>query len=660
MLQATLAKIGTTLGLDRSGVGYALQLALAAWLAFAIASLLHIENAYWAAMPVWVVAQSSRGLLLERGFFRIVGTLVGAAVGFGLIHIPASPYVVLALLGVWIALASGLTHLLRGVHYYGALMGAMTAAIVVLPSIWTPDTALAIAAARVECTLIGVVVVTLVTGFLTPESKRQEFYQRVRKVSGDAMAHVAQLLRGSDSERNAEVERRIVAGLSKLENAAPLVSAGSIEGYRRLRHVDALVVASLSAIAAGAALRARIQAGEAAGITVPTDLPERLQRLADQLRAAPSTAVQEMPALALEADDKALGRLARALQQLVASAAALCSANGDADSRSLGAAPQLLAPHREWALARRTGLVSGLLSFGASALGYWSGLPAAELAALGVCIFSTVLGSMALPQKVAPSLLKGILAGVSVATLYRFLWQPHITTIFQLLLSVAPFILIGGFARASKRFAIPAIDYNMGFLLASQAVLPAVTEPAAIWGSAFALSGVALLVGGSFIWLPRSPKRQALEAARTVRRDLQRLIERRQEPDRGDWHAQTTRQILRLTLHLGRAEELSERLPAGMLAVLGLGYAIGDLHEAARRAPSGPGTQRVATEALDLLARCTDIPELCAARLRVLAAGADDRPLADILKDIAAALMAGSALLTFGTGATAAKSRPLP
>jgi hypothetical protein len=199
-----------------------------------------------------------------------------------------------------------------------------------------------------------VVVVTLVTGFLTPESKRQEFYQRVRKVSGDAVAHVAQLLRGSDSERNAEVERRIVAGLSKLENAAPLVSAGSIEGYRRLRHVDALVVASLSAIAAGAALRARIQAGEAAGTTVPTDLPERLQRLADQLRAAPSTAVQEMPALALEADDKALGRLARALQQLLASAAALCSANGDADSRSLGAVPQLLAPHREWALARRT------------------------------------------------------------------------------------------------------------------------------------------------------------------------------------------------------------------------------------------------------------------------------------------------------------------
>ncbi|HTN67441.1 MAG TPA: FUSC family protein, partial [Burkholderiaceae bacterium] len=592
---------------------------------------------------------SSRGLLLERGFFRIVGTLVGAAAGFGLMHIPAGPYVVLALLGVWIALTSGLTHLLRGMHYYGALMAGMTAAIVVLPSIWTPDAALAIAAARVECTLIGVVVVTLVTGFLTPEAQRQKFYQRVRKVSGDALAHVAELLRGSDNERNAEVERRILSGLSKLENAAPLVAAGSVEGYRRLRHVDTLVVASLSAIAEGAALRGRLQAGAADGINVPADLPARLQQLADHLRTAPSVAAQEMPALPLQMDAKGLNRLKRALQQLLGSAAALCSPNGNADSRPLGAAPERLAPHREWVLARRTGLVSGVVSFVASALGYWSGWPAAELAALGVCIFSTVLGSMAMPQKVAPSLLKGILVGVAVATLYRFLLQPYITTLPELLLSVAPFILIGGFARASKRFAIPAIDYNMGFLLASQAVLPAVTDPAAIWGNAFALIGVAFLVAGSFILLPRSPERQAMEAAETVRRDLRRLIER--SGPGGDWHAQTTRQILRLTLHLGRAGELGMRLPAGMLAVLNLGYAIGDLRQAAQRAPSDAAVQRLVSEALELLMTCASVPELTVARLRALMANVEDPALTEIMKNMTVALIEGSALLTFGLAA---------
>src|SRR5690606_40556027 len=54
-------------------------------LAFGIASQLHVQNAYWAAMPVWVVAQAQRGLLLERAIFRVVGTLVGAFIGFAIL-----------------------------------------------------------------------------------------------------------------------------------------------------------------------------------------------------------------------------------------------------------------------------------------------------------------------------------------------------------------------------------------------------------------------------------------------------------------------------------------------------------------------------------------------------------------------------------------------
>src|SRR5690606_8334708 len=65
---------GIYLGLDRAGVGYGLRLALSALLAFSVASLLQVENAYWAAMPVWVVTQNVRGLLIERAVFRVVGT----------------------------------------------------------------------------------------------------------------------------------------------------------------------------------------------------------------------------------------------------------------------------------------------------------------------------------------------------------------------------------------------------------------------------------------------------------------------------------------------------------------------------------------------------------------------------------------------------------
>src|SRR5688500_14611171 len=106
------ASLGQFLGLDRAGVAHGLRLAFAAWLAFAIASLFHLGNAYWAAMTIWVVSQASRGLLLERGFFRIIGTVLGAAVGFGILQVTGNAYLVLGLLGIWVAVNAGLVHIL--------------------------------------------------------------------------------------------------------------------------------------------------------------------------------------------------------------------------------------------------------------------------------------------------------------------------------------------------------------------------------------------------------------------------------------------------------------------------------------------------------------------------------------------------------------------
>jgi uncharacterized membrane protein YccC len=70
-------------GLDRAAVRQGLLLALAALIAFAIAAALHVHHAYWAAMPVFVVAQPMRGLVFERGLFRLLGTLAGAASACG-------------------------------------------------------------------------------------------------------------------------------------------------------------------------------------------------------------------------------------------------------------------------------------------------------------------------------------------------------------------------------------------------------------------------------------------------------------------------------------------------------------------------------------------------------------------------------------------------
>ncbi len=636
----TLVAIGRFLEMDRKTVVLAIALAFSAWLSFAIATTFDVQNAYWAAMPAWVVAQASRGLLLERAVFRVVGTLIGAAAGFALVHLPAHPYVQLLLLGGWIALNAGLTHILRGVHGYGALLSGITAAIVVIPAVLTPSGSLDLAVARVECTLIGVVVVTLVMGLLTPGSPRRAFYARVRGVAGDAVAYAASILReGADDDESDE--RRILSEISRLESSARLTLAGSLAGYRRLRAVDALMVGSLSIMAAALALMRGSRAAQPQYI----DLSQRMDRIAAHLH---SDNTHRIGNVRIADHDAEPSRLSIALAQILQADAELHTPSG-AEARSFETRLADLAPHREWYVARRTGLAAGAATFMASALGYWSGWPPIALAALGVCIFAMVLGSMALPQKIAPQLLAGVIAGIAVAIFYRFTVQPAIATLSDLLLTIAPFLLLGGFVRMYPRTAIAGVDGNMCFLLASQAGnLPAAA--AVVWGDGLALASAAALVAGTFILLPRRSTRQATDVAALIRRDLRRMINSAPASDSREWQARASRQILRLALHLGRAPELGNRWPNGLLAALNVGYAITRLHEAAVTDATVAQTK---ARALEVLQGFSNNPFGTARALRSLA-GADNAPLHQVLRELADVLASAAGLLMFG----AAEQRP--
>lgn len=625
-----LAALGSYLQIDRSIALRAFLLALSAWLAFAIAAGLHVQNAYWAAMPVWVVAQASRGLLLERAFFRIIGTLLGAVGGFAILHVPGGPYLQLALLALFIALNAGLTHVLPGVQGYAALLSGMTAAIIVIPSMLVPEGALPLAMARLECTLIGVVVVTVVTGLLTPRAPHQALYDRLRCLSGDALRHAAHIIENGTAGSAAE-ERRIIGQISEIEASAPLTLAGSFEGYRRLHDVNALVVGLLAIMSAALALRQ--------GQTAGNDIAEHLRNVASRLKARDSSRQGRSPA---PLETPGMERLSSALATLLDANHALLQPGSQADHKRRR---ERLAPHREWPLARRTGLLAGLATFAASALGMASGSPAAMLGAMGVCIFAMVLGSMPLPQVIAPKMLAGALVGALFAVFYRFCIQPSITTTPELLLTMAPFLLLAGFARASPRTAIPSVDAIMCFLLASQAGTHAVTSAAVIIGDAATLFVSALLVAGSFILLPRRAERQAEEAVAIIRRDLQRMTEA-PSSNNHEWHSRASRQILRLALHLGRARTLAERWPNGMLAVLNLGYGIEQLH--AMGEPAGA--------ALVLLKGFANAPLQIAGQLCELATATHDTMLRALLLELAENLDQSASLLGFSADESATKT----
>lgn len=147
-------------------------------------------------------------------------------------------------------------------------------------------------------------------------------------------------------------------------------------------------------------------------------------------------------------------------------------------------------------------------------------------------------------------MLQGIARGVATALFYRLVIQSHVTTPPVLLLSMASFILLGGLARASRKTTGPALDANMGFLLASQAVLPAVTDHATIFNQSAVLVLPAVLVCPVVILMSCGPVRHVNRAVEAVRRDLLRLTTQKIPPGETERDAGVTRQLLCLGLHL--------------------------------------------------------------------------------------------------------------
>ena len=616
--------------LDRASVGQGLRLALAAWLSFTIAVLLGVDNPYWAAMPVWVISQASRGLIYERAVFRIGGTLLGAALGLAFLHLP-NPYLQLLCMALVVAAGSALTHVLRGAHSYLPMLAGITTAVVVLPSVLAPDTSFDLALSRVECTIIGVLVATLISGWATPHSRRAEYYERVRQLAADALRLAAHNLGPQFQEPDKNLSARVVREICELDAQARLTAAGSLDAYRRIPYVDALLYAAIELVAASQVIARQRARGLSCHAAYAPDLLDQAQALQEG---------RELGVLEKRADHVAgavsLARLRRAMGQIRRAQQGLFAPRPEQLQRRVRAL-RVPAAAVDWSLALRTGAISGTAGLVAGAGAYALGSPVLELAAIGVCIFSMILGSMPRPQLMARYIFIGITVGACVAGLYRYALQPYLTQDWQVIASVLPFMVVGGLARANRPTSLWALDANMCFQLASQAGMAAVTLPAIVQGSAALIAGSAV-VCAAFHFLPRRTHGRGRVLARRLVREIYPLI--RTQPPRHvqAWRSRAARQLVRLLQWMGADA------PRGVVSLINLGYGIVALQ---RLASMGPQQQACVQHVCILLDGFELQPREVANQLARLAREWTDPVLAGAVLDVADALDGAQALLDY-------------
>lgn len=489
-------------------LSFAVRTTVAALLALTAAQLLGIHHPWWAAMTVWLVAQPTRGLLLERSLARLIGTTCGAIAGAAILTASAQhPVPALAALALWLALCAGAGTTVRHFRNYCVVLAGYTAAIVVLFGLRDGHADAALAWDRVLCTLIGILCSALLSFRALPA---QDVCVRTQ-----ARGLLARVLRRTASRPGGgpDADAALVAEIGAFGRSIDEQSAGTIR--RRLdslglRHISGLLLEMIALARSG-------NGGLAPGATCPDDPLPCARQLA---RAATA---RGQPALAGALED-----LASALTPGTGSAWRHFRFDVDAVAVLRAAARPLLA----LAIAALLWLTTG-----------WQ---AGAMMVMTAVLFTSLFSSHDHGSLMVVQVLLGTLAGAAAGLLARLVLLPQADGLPETLICIAPFLLASAWLMRQPPTAKMAIDVAMTFLLTAQPGSAPVPVEVALPEAAAIVLGVAIAVALFWLILPSTPAVNRGLLARRVARLTHRIAANDEQPALRSRHEALRRTQLRL------------------------------------------------------------------------------------------------------------------
>lgn len=469
---------------SQTPVGFALRTTAAALLALAAAESFGILHPWWAAMTVWLVAQPTRGLLLERSLARLAGTVCGACAGALILSVLARHWLpALVAVAAWLALCAGLGSLFRHFRNYGFVLAGYTAAIVVLVGLGDGNADPGPALDRVLCTVIGILCSALASFHAVPVVERG-LATRAEDVLHRTLLCVEAWLLGHAPQPTSA----LVSEIGTLDRAIDEYAAGSLRRRRealRVRHVSRILLELIGL--AGQPHRAR--AVSLAPRDATDDIEDRPRRLARAAMEAGHAAMAQ-----------ALDELAYALTPFSGAAQALIAPDFD--------------PASAWRAAARPVIALSIAAAVWQATGWQTGAMMVMTAAL----FTSLFSSNDQGNQMMLQVLLGTLSGALAGTAARLFLLPHATGLLPTLLCIAPFLLAGAWLMQRPATLKMAIDLTMTFLQTAQpGSAPASAFRTLSEGGAI-VAGALIAVATFWLILPATPDVRCRLLARRIAR----------------------------------------------------------------------------------------------------------------------------------------------
>lgn len=229
---------------------FVLKTLFAAFLALWIAFRLGFDSPRSAMMTVFIVALPSSGLVLEKGFYRLIGTLVGCGAALAIVGLfPQQPMLLFIALAIWVAICTGGSTLLRNARSYGFVLAGYTACMIAIPAIDDPLGVFNLAVARVTEITLGILCVAVVNDALFPRHQSEQLVQAVRRLYRNFAQLCHDAMRGKLDETQLEtLHLQFATEVAALESnrAAAFFEAGDIR--TRTQQLHAFNAAAMAAL----------------------------------------------------------------------------------------------------------------------------------------------------------------------------------------------------------------------------------------------------------------------------------------------------------------------------------------------------------------------------------------------------------------------------
>jgi uncharacterized membrane protein YccC len=496
---------------------YVVKVMLSAFIALWLAYRLELDSPSTSLTTVLILALPSSGQVLEKSFYRLLGTVAGCIGAVTLTALfPQQAPLLFAGLAVWIGLCTCGAAMYRNWKSYGFVLAGYTACLITIPALDRPDAVFTVTLTRLTEVSLGILCSAFVNDAIFPRHQSARALQTVQSRYRSFVQFCDDVLEQRLSPADTEVTHlKFAADIAALES----VRASAFFEARHVRtdtlHLNAFNTAFMAALTTFYTLHRLVHRLRAE--------PSIVLELSEPMFAAMGAALKEAPdAGALEAfrlqlaqktaaarhriDEEGMERLHQVDFETVVELLDRFTGNMEAfqslyygltqQRRQRLADPQPYTPKTPQPIVVAAGVRAAFVAVLMGALWYELAWPYAAAAILMTVVFSALASSSPNPTGLIGQCLIGYFLALPLAFVSVFFIQVHAHGYPMLVLSMLPAFAIGTYLNGTPRFAGVGVGMN---LFLSQTLVPA--NMLNLDATAFLNNSLALILGVMLAWV---------------------------------------------------------------------------------------------------------------------------------------------------------------